>query len=331
MKTWPLLLTVFLRAIPCGFCADVLTLKETIALPGVEGRIDHLAVDEPGHRLFIAALGNNTVEVVDLTSGKHVRSLVGFAEPQGAVFVEESQRLYVANGGDGTLRVWNAKTMSEIANVNIGDDADNVRYDASLKRVSVGFGSGALAFVDASTNRLVETVPLHGHPESFQLETDSSRAYVNVPGAREVAVVDLAQKKQIASWSLGFAAANYPLALDQIHHRAFVACRLPARILVFDTKSGAEAAKLEIHGDCDDVFYDRNRGLVFASCGEGFVDVIKERSPDEYVRIASIKTESKARTSLWTGDRLYVAVPRKGGENAHLLVYSATPVIEMSP
>lgn len=308
--------TEFLQA------TEPLMLQKTISLPNVRGRIDHLAFDEAGHRLFVAALGNNTVEVVDLSTGKVARSLTGFAEPQGVLYRPETQRLYVANGADGTVRVWDTQSFVEVAKLQVGDDADNLRYDAAAKQILVGYGSGALGFIEEASAKVVSTISLHGHPESFQLEKSGRHIFVNVPGAHEVAVVDRATQKQIGAWRLGFAAANYPLALDEAHQRAFVACRLPARILVFNTETGAEIAKLELHGDCDDLFYDSAQARLYATCGEGYIDIVHQDTPDRYSAQPSVKTEPKARTGLWAAGTLYLAVPQQQGREAHLNVYT---------
>lgn len=301
--------------------AETLRLTKSIPLEHVEGRIDHLSVDPAGDRLFVAALGNNTVEVVDLKAGKVVRSLGGFSEPQGIYFVAEFNRVYVANGGDGSLRVLDGTNFTEIASVKFADDADNVRYDATAKQLYVGYGSGALGVVDAAKHSLTGTIPLSAHPESFQLEKTGTRIFVNLPGSHTVAVVDRTTRKVTGTWSLGFVAANYPMALDEANHRAFVACRMPARLLVYDTESGREVAKSALHSDCDDVFYDAKRRQIYASCGEGFIDVFTQADADHYVLLEAVKSESKARTCLFDGDRLYLAAPRRGDKPAAILLY----------
>ncbi len=307
------------------FAVASLTLERTIPLPGVEGRIDHFSVDVPGARLFVAALGNNTVEVVDLKQGRVVRSLTGFAEPQGVVFLPEINRLYVAGGGDGTLRILDGTSFETIKSVSVGDDADNLRSDPSGTQVYVGYGSGALGVLDAATGEVVARLPLDAHPESFQLEQAGPRIFVNMPGAHAVVVVDRKQKRVVANWSTGLAAGNFPMALDETHHRLFVACRLPARLLVFDTGSGREVARLDLHGDCDDLFCDTARRRLYASCGEGFIDVFEQTATDQYNRVESVRTEAKARTCYFTGDFLYLAVPRCGNQSAEIRCYRLGP------
>jgi hypothetical protein len=212
-----------------------------------------------------------------------------------------------------------------VATVKFDDDADNVRYDAAAKQVYVGYGSGALGIIDATKNTVVGTIPLSAHPESFQLETNDSRVFVNVPQSHTIAVIDRASRQIIGHWSLGLVAANFPMALGEANHRAFVACRAPARLLVFATTSGKEIAKLNLHGDCDDVFFDRQRRQLYASCGEGFIDVFTQTDADHYAATGAVPTVAKARTCFFDGDRLYLAVPKRGDEPAQIRTYSVLP------
>ncbi|HZP61644.1 MAG TPA: YncE family protein [Opitutaceae bacterium] len=318
-KIFLLVLTVAL-GVPAGEAS--LTLARTIPLGGIEGRIDHFGYDPAGGRLFVAALGNNTVEVVNLKQGKVVHSISGLSEPQGIFFVPEFNRLYIANGGDGALRIYDGTDFSPITTVKLDDDADNVRYDAVAKRIYVGYGSGAIAIVDAAKNVKAGEIPVSAHPESFQLEKSGSRIFINVPGAHNVTVADRNEKITAGKWSLGLVAANFPMALDEADHRVFVGCRLPARLLVFDTEAGKEVAKLDLHGDCDDVFYDPSRHQIYASCGEGFIDVFAQADADHYSLKESIPTVHRARTCLFADDHLYLAVPRRGEETAEIRDYS---------
>jgi DNA-binding beta-propeller fold protein YncE len=308
-------------ALGVSHCFGSLTLERTIPLPGVEGRIDHFSLDPAGARLFVAALGNDTVEVVDLKQGKVVRSLTGFAEPQGVLFLPELNRLYVAGGGDGTLRILDGTTYATVKAVTVGGDADNLRPDPSGKMVYVGYGGGALGVVDGSTGEIIVRLPLDAHPESFQLEQAGPRIFVNLPGTHAVWVIDRKQSKVVAKWSTGLAAGNYPLALDEKHHRLFVACRLPARLLVFDTETGKESARLDLHGDCDDLFYDAAHNRLYASCGEGFIDIFDQASAGQLQLGESVSTAAKARTCLLAGEMLYLAVPHRGRQAAEVRCY----------
>src|SRR6266850_7237576 len=152
-----------------------LTLVGTIDLPGVEGRIDHLAIDLGAQRLYMAALGNNTVEVLDVKNRSRIKSLPGFREPQGIAFAADIKIVAIANGqGDGVQFI-DAADFHPTRAVKLGDDSDNVRYDAAAKRLFVGFGGGALAAINPADGKVLGEAQLSAHPESFQLERSSSR------------------------------------------------------------------------------------------------------------------------------------------------------------
>jgi YVTN family beta-propeller protein len=299
-------------------------LTTTIVLPEVEGRIDHIAIDRRSNRLFVAALGNNTVEVVDMRLGKRIKSLKGFSEPQGVLYLERNNRLYVANGGKGTLDVIDASTYRQIKSIPVGDDADNVRYDSASGLVYVAYGAGGLAAVDAGTDEVKYTIELPVHPEAFEIDPMGSRIFVNVPGNKKVFVVDKVKKAVVDSWSIGDASANFPMAYDVINSRLFVGCRNPASVLALDSKSGNMIKSIPIGGDVDDVFYDGKRHRLYASCGGGYVSIVFENAAGAFDKEATISTRRGARTALFLQDQdIYiVAVPKNGEANAEIRIFA---------
>jgi DNA-binding beta-propeller fold protein YncE len=310
-------------AMAWGQAAQPLRLEKTIEMPDVNGRIDHLAIDVKAERLFVAALGNNTLEVIDLNAGKRTKTISQLKEPQGIRYVAEADRLYVANGGDGSVRIFDASSYAPLKTLDFGKDADNLRYDAVRKRIYVGYGGGALGEIDSEGNRVGDT-KLDAHPESFQLEKDSPRIYVNLPGSRKVGVVDRDKRTVVATWKTGMAFANYPMALDESEHRLFVVTRMPARLLVFNTDTGAIVEKLTAVGDCDDVFYDANRKRIYASGGDGAISVFEQKDADHYTELARIATVKGARTSFFSPelDRLFLAVRREGSQPAAIQIFA---------
>jgi YVTN family beta-propeller protein len=302
---------------------EPLRLEKTIPLPDVQGRIDHMAIDLKNHRLFMAALGNNTVEVIDTERGKRIRTISGLHEPQGVLYLPETNRLYVANRQDGTLRIFDGSSYQPMQSVKLGDDADNIRFDADKKGVYVGYGSGALAVMNEDGTKAAE-IDLDAHPESFQLEKKSPRLFVNLPKSRKVAVVDRTRGSLLATWETGGALSNYPMALDEDDHRLFIVCRLPARLLVLDTDTGTIIENLPVIGDSDDVFYDAARKRIYATGGEGGISVYQQKDPDHYEQIGKLPTVSGARTSFFSPDlgQLFVAVRQQGSEPAAIRVYS---------
>jgi DNA-binding beta-propeller fold protein YncE len=300
-----------------------LKLKQTIPLLGVEGRIDHLAFDPAGHRLFVCALGNNTVEVIDLRKGERIHSITGLGSPQGVGYVPEFDRVFVANDKGGLCRIYDGKSFQTVGELNLEDDADNVRYDETSKRIYVGFGNGGIAVVNASDGKQLGSIKLSAHPEAFQLEKKGNRIFVNVPNSRQIEVIDRDKGKVVARWDTDLSFANFPMALDEANHRLFVGCRLPSKLIVLDTESGDVVAKVDISGDPDDVFYDAKRHRIYAICGAGEIDVIQQTDPNTYKISTKVDTAKGARTGLLVPeqDMLFVAVPHRGSQQAEIRAY----------
>jgi len=298
-----------------------LRLEKTIELPDVQGRIDHMSVDVKGQRLFVSALRNNTVEVIDIKAGKRVKTITGLAEPQGVLYVPTNDRIYVANAKDGSVRIFNGTSYAPLKTIDYGDDADNLRFDSGRQAALVGYGGGALGEIDSEGRKVAET-KLDSHPESFQLEKDTARIYVNLPKSHKIAVVDREKHAITTTWGTGMAFANYPMALDEKNHRLFVITRFPARLLVFDTSTGKIVQSLSAVGDCDDVFYDATRRRIYASGGEGAISVFEQQDPDHYKESARIATVKGARTSFFSpeADRLFLALRRQGSQAAAIQV-----------
>jgi DNA-binding beta-propeller fold protein YncE len=300
-----------------------LQLKQTIALPGVEGRIDHFAVDAEGGRLFVCALGNNTVEVLDLHKGQRIHSITSLGSPQGIAYIPELNRLFVANDEGGICKIYDAESYQPVAEINLKDDADNVRYDDVAKKMYVGFAGGGIAVVNAAEGKQVGSIKLAAHPEAFELEKTGKRIFVNVPNARHVAVIDRDKGDVIATWKTNGAFGNFPMALDEADHRLFIGCRIPSKLVVLNTESGDAVAKIDISGDPDELFYDSKRHRIYAICGAGKIDIIEQTDANNYKVGTRIETADGARTGLFVPERdnLFVAIPHRGSQPAEIRCY----------
>jgi DNA-binding beta-propeller fold protein YncE len=183
--------------------AAPLRLLQTVPLPGVHGRIDHFDVDLAGQRLFMSALGNNTLEVFDLRTNNLIHTVRDLHEPQGVTYAPDSNRIFVANGEDGNCRMFDGTTYKLLKTVHFSSDADDTRYDPATKHVFVGFGderNAGLGILDSATGELLQTIKLPDHPESFQLEKSGPRIFVNIPSAGNIiAVVDRNAGKIVAT------------------------------------------------------------------------------------------------------------------------------------
>jgi DNA-binding beta-propeller fold protein YncE len=316
----PQLLAGFLLLVLQSVAAQSLVLEHTFALPAVQGRLDHMDLDAASNRLFVAALGADSVEVIDLKAGQRVASLRSLHQPQGVAYMGPAQRLFVANGGGGVTVFRDGSTP--FAKIEGLDDADNIRFDSQAGHLYVGHGR-ALAVIDPGTLRIAQRIELAGHPEAFELESRGSRIYVNVPSAGHIAVVDRSTGRITASWTLGGASGNFAMAIDETGRRLFVATRQPAWMLVYDIDTGKRTASLEICGDADDLFFDQRRRQLYAVCGEGMVEVIRQRDADHYAVIERVRTSNGARTGLFVADSstLFVALPARGVSRAEIRAY----------
>ena len=303
-----------------------LQLERTIPLAHVGGRIDHMAVDLGRKRLFIAELGNDTVDVVDLASGRLVHRFGGLREPQGVGYAPGLDLIIVANGDDGTVHLYGGGDFSDRGVVHLGHDADNVRIDPRSGEALVGYGQGGLAVIDPARGATLRRIALPGHPESFQIDTRAGRAYVNVPDARQIAVVDLAAGRQVATWTVPTLGDNFPMAIDDKGAAIAIVFRTPPRLVLLEAATGAVGGIYPTCADADDVFFDAKRARIYVSCGEGFIDVFDTRD-SEYRRLAHIPTVPGARTAYFepsTG-RFFLAVRATSAEPAAIWVFRAGP------
>jgi YVTN family beta-propeller protein len=303
----------------------LLQLEAKIPLGAVSGRIDHMAIDLERRRLFVAELGNDSVGVVDLTTQNVIHRISGLKEPQGVAYVRTNDSLYVANGGDGSVRFYAGPNYSPAGRIDLGTDADNVRVDSGANRLLVGYGSGAIAVIDLRDNGKIFSFALRAHPESFQLDASSRQIFVNLPNARAIAVLNESTGKEGAVWPLRDG-GNFPMTLDTERHRVLVAFRSPAKLAAFDWQIGGMVSEVDICGDADDLFLDPKRSRIYVTCGAGFIDILSADDP-KYSRQARISTVSGARTGLFVPemDRLLLAVRSHVTEPAAIWVYRATP------
>ena len=346
------------RATPAG---PGVKLVRTIVLPGVRttrpdvgvpGRIDHMAYDAATKRLFVAALENGSVEVLDLESERRVQSISGLSRPQGAAVIPTQGCVAVACGGDGMLHVYDTRSLKEQKVIEVGPDADNVRYDAKADTVLVSFGStnsGAIAIFEPRTWTRLREIRFSSRPESFQLEPRGERLFANLPkGVRavtdgSVAVANRNDGRILAVIPLAGRARNFPMAFDVAHERLFIGTRRPARLIVIDTRQNAVVAEAYCTDDSDDLFYDAQteRVLVIGGgfrpdlqepgsespCsppgGMGGLDVFKVGAGGELERVNTTPTAWHARTGLFVPARraIYVAVSFHGKREAEIREY----------
>ena len=298
-----------------------LQLEAKIPLGEVRGRIDHLAIDLVRQRLFVAELGNDTVGIVDLKKREVIQRISGLRAPQGLAYVPAMDALYVANAGDGSVRVFAGADYAASGRIDLGEDADNIRVDSAAGQIVVGYGSGGLAAIDAKTLQRIADIPLPVHPEGFQLDPASGQVFVNLPKAHAIAAADRRSGKLTASWPVTIAGDNFPMALRRDTGEILTVFRNPAKLAAFSIKDGALLASADVCGDADDLFFDPKRQRVYVSCGEGFLDVLDAKE-SAYRHVARIATVPGARTSLFVPElyRLLLAVRAEAEQPASVVL-----------
>lgn len=305
-----------------------LVLTEAIATPGVQGRFDHFGSDGR-NLLFVAALGNNSVEVIDISARVRTRSITGIPNPQGVVYAPDAKKLFVASS-KGKLRIFDGTSFELVKEIDFHGDVDNLRYDPATHRVYVGYGedeTGAIGTVDAISNeRLPEEYKLGAHPESFQLEMNGPNIYVNLPDLKQIGVINR-KTGAITRWPLTLE-HNFPMALDEPERRLFVVTHEPARLAVIDTSSGHTVGELPCVQDADDVYYDSGRKRIYIPGGEGYISVFQQNDPDHYALLAKVPSTLGARTAGYFGkgrkgfERFFVAVPPRADRGAEIWIYT---------
>jgi multidrug efflux pump subunit AcrA (membrane-fusion protein) len=306
-----------------------LKLLQTIPLVGVEGKIDHLCVDPDGKRLFICnAVDAGGVAVIDIAEGRELDRIQNLVEPQAVWAMPGVNKIAVTTGGGAALKFFSPDALKPIGEISPMPDADDVRYDAKEQRLYVGCGKGAIEFIDPAKMQKLAEVKLSAHPEGFEVESNGKRMWVNIPNAFMIAVIDRERASLVTTWALGDV-QNFPMALDEEHHRLLVGCRTPPKVMMLDCDSGKVIKEVPCGPDMDDLFYDPATKRAFVLCGGagGSIDVFSHDGPDELARIGRVVTVPNARTGIFVASqqRLYVANKKSEGQEAQVRVYQNVP------
>ncbi|OAI40558.1 hypothetical protein AYO40_04715 [Planctomycetaceae bacterium SCGC AG-212-D15] len=301
-----------------------LKLVQTIELKGGPGRLDHMAIDQKHGRLFVANLSNNSLDIVDLKAGKLAKQIPDQKKLQGIAYAPDLDRIFVGNGISGNCNVFDGKDYKLLKSIPLLD-ADNVRYNPKTHLVYIEHAEQSLSVFDARNYETKATIKLPGSPEAFQLEASRPRLYVNAL-PNHVVVIDTDKNEVLHKYPLKLAERGYPMAIDEKNHRLFIGCREKPVVLVMDSETGKAITTVLIPADIDDLFYDAKRKRLYASCGEGFLTILKQRDADNYEILEKIPTVKLARTCFFDSEtgRLYLGIPRQEGkEGPEIQVYEA--------
>jgi DNA-binding beta-propeller fold protein YncE len=310
-----------------------LRLIQTIPMPNVKGRIDHMDVDVNGKRLFVAGLENGSVEVVDLQAGKWLKSIPGFKKPQGIAYVPSLNKVFVASGDDGMVRVFRGDSLELLNEIKLDLGPNRVAYDPHTQLLYVGFGGkdagkdyGEVGIIDAKKDSHLGDVKIEAHPSELLLDQAGKTLFVFMSAASKIQVVDTKKREVVSTWPVS-SKRNGDGALDEKTDRIFIGTRTPAEMIAMDSRTGKEVANLPTVEGMDGVYFDPRLKRIYVSGGRdndvGYVYVYGQKDPDHYENVGKLPTKSGAGTSFWSPElnRYYVAAPASGNDEAVILVF----------
>jgi len=316
---------------------EPLRLVQTIPMPNVKGRIDHMDVDVKGKRLFVAGLENGSLEVVDLAAGKWSKSIPGFKKTQGVVYIPSLNKVFVASGDDGMLRVFRGDSLELLDSIKLELGPNRVTCDPHKNIVYVGYGGrdagkdyGEVGIIDAKTDKQLGDIKVDGHPAELLLDKSGKTLYVFVSASSKVQVVDTQKREVVSTWPVS-SQRNGDGAFDEKTHRLFIGTRTPPQMIVMDSNTGKEVAALPTVEGMDGVYFNAGQKRIYVSGGRdndvGYVFVYQQKDADHYEAIGKIPTKSGAGTSFWSPElnRFYVGAPAHDSEEAAILVFEPQP------
>jgi DNA-binding beta-propeller fold protein YncE len=314
-----------------------LRLLRTIPMPGVKGRLDHLDVDVRGQRLFVSGLENGSVEMVDLQTGKWLRRIPGFKKPQGIAYVAALNKLFIASGDDGMVRVFRGDTFALLDSIQLELGPNRLAYDPGRTLLYVGHGGkdagkdyGEVGIIDATRDVKVADVQVAAHPAELLLNRSGDTLFVLIPAASKIQVMDTNKRKVVSTWPVSSQRPG-DAAFDEPARRLFLGTHVPPQMIAMDSTTGKEVANLPTMEGMDGVYFDSKLRRIYVSGGRGFdvgfVYVYQQQDPDHYTQIGTVLTRAGAGTSFWSPelDRYYVAAPANDKDDAAILVYEPRP------
>jgi DNA-binding beta-propeller fold protein YncE len=315
-----------------------LRLLQTIPLPNVEGYFDHMAVDTKGQRLFVPGEHQRTIEVIDLRTGKDIRTISGFGgDPRKTIYLPQTNEIWV-DDGDATVKAFSGETYELVKNIPLsGHDLDkdsrrvpdNGVYDPATGLFYLGDRAdglkkegikGSVEIVDLKSGKYVGSIEVDGlNPAGLALDPKSPKMYVVTGDTSNVVVIDREQRKVLATWPITGGPEPHAVAFDGAHHRLLIGSRVkrshlykPGKLVVMDSDTGKVIDVIDTEGGVDEVVYEPASQRVYYTGTTGFVEVFKQIDGDHYERLGRVPTGPIAKTSLLVPEmkRFYAAIPK---------------------
>jgi DNA-binding beta-propeller fold protein YncE len=250
------------------------------------------------------------------------------------LFVPELNKLFLASGDDGMLRVFRGDTLELLDSIHLEQGPNRVVYEPKSKLVYVGYGGkdagkdyGEVGIIDAQNDKVVGDIKVMAHPSELLLDKVGKTLFVFVSIANKLQVIDTHKREVLSTWPV---TSQRPgdATFDESTSRLFIGTRTPAEMVAMDSNSGREIAHFPTPEGMDGVYFDTGRKRIYVSGGRdspvGFVYVYQQKDADHYQTIGKIPTRGGSGTSFWCPelDRYYVVAPMTGKEQAGILVFA---------
>jgi DNA-binding beta-propeller fold protein YncE len=329
--------TPVLGAAAGGDAPPVLQAAGRTTLTGYSGDFDHFGVDLAGNRLFLAAEDHGTLEVFNLQSGAHEKTVTGVETPHSIFYIPDLNRLLVTDSGPGMTKVLDATSYQVTGSIKLTPGADSIGIDVPRGRLYVVTGGkdvnmkdSVLAEIDPRTGKQLGEVKFAAnHVEAMAVEQRGNRLYINVTDKNTLAVIDKEKRSVIAEWPIKEAEQNAPVALDEENHRLFVVTRKPGMLVVLNAVTGESITHFKAPERCDEVVFDAANHRIYVAGGEGVIGVYQQLDADHYRQLANIPSAKGAKTAVLVPalQRLYVAVsPGEGNSTgAGIMWFNVLP------
>lgn len=309
---------------------QVLVLQGRTKLPTYSGDFDHFAVDLKGNRLFLAAEDHGTLEVFDLKSVKHLKSVTGFETPHSIFLIPQIHKILVTDSS-ATIKLLDDQTLAPAGTITLHPGADSIGYDSASGHLFIVTGGkdvkmkeSWLEEIDPVTSKKIgETHFDADHVESMAVEQHGSHIYINVTDKNELDVIDKGTHQITARWPIHEAEQNALAQLDEVTHRLFIVARKPGKCIVLNTATGASMASFEAPGHVDAEIFDEPNHRVYAPGGDGYIAVYAEKDAEHFVELAQVPSAAGAKTAILVPElrRLYVAVSPGEGKTGGAVIW----------
>ncbi|HEX3843017.1 MAG TPA: hypothetical protein VHV80_01545 [Steroidobacteraceae bacterium] len=296
--------------------AHPLALLHRSNLPGYDGDFDHLFADTGENKLFVAAEDHGTVEVFNLKTGEHLKTLTTFKTPHAFFLVPGTHRLIVTDDSDP--RIIDDRTYQVLGKIDLAPGADTQYYDAATGHLFIVSGGGDVNLkncwlneIDPTTGHVLRQLKFDSdHVEAVQAEQHGDRMFINIADKNEVDVIDKKTLRVIDHWPIVGAATNLSMALDEPDHRLFIVTRKPTQLFVLDTENGRTVASLDAPAVNDGVYFDALRKRIYLPGAVGEIGVYQQVDPDHYREIARVPSVPGGKSELFAPqlNELFVAI-----------------------